>query len=104
MPGSPLAPAFTFQYVSINTEKMKTIKADMPDFTFQYVSINTDYREKESGSSFGFTFQYVSINTNLLYEAFEKDVPLHSNMFLLILNYLQILCKDLTLYIPICFY
>ncbi len=72
------------QYVSINTEKANYYVSEKPRaFTFQYVSINTDLRitlfhlfalhsnmflliqivqQSESGNS-PFTFQYVSINT-----------------------------------------
>ena len=38
---------FTFQYVSINTEKTCTLGWAQNYFTFQYVSINTEQRYDE---------------------------------------------------------
>ena len=52
-------------------------------FTFQYVSINTE-RAYENVYAYKFTFQYVSINTNLYWLIFPAISDLHSNMFLLI--------------------
>ena len=42
---------------------VKIILHSADAFTFQYVSINTDSHWKKSSESFPFTFQYVSINT-----------------------------------------
>ena len=77
--------SFTFQYVSINTNKLNGLESGLCDFTFQYVSINTKATDQSAapGSPLhsnmflliqdisdnidiprsAFTFQYVSINT-----------------------------------------
>ena len=53
-------------------------------FTFQYVSINTGLGSGIGSGSGSFTFQYVSINTDVTISSLFGDLPLHSNMFLLI--------------------
>ena len=53
-------------------------------FTFQYVSINTQKDYIEGITLSGFTFQYVSINTFLILNGADRVQSLHSNMFLLI--------------------
>ena len=96
---------FTFQYVSINTFAPVTGFSRMICFTFQYVSINTGSSVCESMfSRRNFTFQYVSINTFLITTFFAAFLPLHSNMFLLILQLPDGLTAPIPLYIPICFY
>ena len=74
---------FTFQYVSINTEKTCTLGWAQNYFTFQYVSINTKSQILEISCSIIFTFQYVSINTEQRYDEQQAEIDL---------------------YIPICFY
>ena len=96
---------FTFQYVSINTKWQQIYDSSCLDFTFQYVSINTNAARYASQMGYAFTFQYVSINTYSVQSYYLLIVPLHSNMFLLIL---RLVCVGVTgkssLYIPICFY
>ena len=76
---------FTFQYVSINTHFSLTEKDQLNlFFTFQYVSINTTYPSRTGSGVYFFTFQYVSINTDDGNRWLVSDLPLHSNMFLLI--------------------
>ena len=75
---------FTFQYVSINTEKTCTLGWAQNYFTFQYVSINTCSSISRSASASNFTFQYVSINTWWNFYRSPWFLSLHSNMFLLI--------------------
>ena len=53
-------------------------------FTFQYVSINTMIQRSYLIICHTFTFQYVSINTNAKLKFSRVQLPLHSNMFLLI--------------------
>ena len=53
-------------------------------FTFQYVSINTDKKIRFFLAGEYFTFQYVSINTATALQAANIQAALHSNMFLLI--------------------
>ena len=53
-------------------------------FTFQYVSINTNHFKSSPNFLSSFTFQYVSINTEIYTPKWIKNIPLHSNMFLLI--------------------
>ena len=74
---------FTFQYVSINTTTVQSIRFLQVYFTFQYVSINTQFRKELLFLLPIFTFQYVSINTcPILFKLFLRK----------------------QLYIPICFY
>ena len=103
---------FTFQYVSINTERRRKetmrksslhsnmfllissagcfLKNASKTFTFQYVSINIrlDYYFPILANIF--TFQYVSINIQITGSKRQKSVTLHSNMFLLILIQIQV--------------
>ena len=117
---------FTFQYVSINTERLhdlsiliSSLHSNMfllilnrpperssrsSDFTFQYVSINTGSWTKGRWCLMDFTFQYVSINTNNRVYIRCTDRTLHSNMFLLILFTGSYNSRWNYLYIPICFY
>ena len=80
---------FTFQYVSINTERMRTVAV---------VNLNLHSNmfllipgaQTGSGATASFTFQYVSINTELSTKRFWKRFYLHSNMFLLIPDFLSL--------------
>ena len=96
---------FTFQYVSIKTERDEDeIKALMDlhsnmfllrlltlclhlcrryTFTFQYVSIKTTQPPPTLTLISLFTFQYVSIKTPLYISSWARCKNLHSNMFLL---------------------
>ena len=118
--------AFTFQYVSINTGSRYIELLRGHFFTFQYASINTQAWIEATDHVWHFTFQYVSINTAIDLNLTDDDIPLHSNMFLLILSRKQdliLFCLPLHsnmfllirffdvffdsygyLYIPICFY
>ena len=72
----PLLPilqsSFTFQYVSINTKKVRREVLRMDHFTFQYVSINTGAIQSNTAYWLGFTFQYVSINTFLKQQEYHE--------------------------------
>ena len=84
---------FTFQYVSINTLTGNLLIERTPLFTFQYVSINTNHSFQIKLYALIFTFQYVSINTRVADPAKLCDLPLHSNMFLLIPQHLLFLAQ-----------
>ena len=54
------------------------------NFTFHNVSINTKDLRTRPGNKDFFTFHNVSINTEAIYNNLEKELTLHSTMFLLI--------------------
>ena len=96
---------FTFQYVSINTEKTCTLGWAQNYFTFQYVSINTCSSISRSASASNFTFQYVSINT--ISQILEISCSIIFTFQYVSINTEQRYDEqqaEIDLYIPICFY
>ena len=76
--------AFTFHYVSINTQgASKGAVKFFPLHSTMFLLIPLP-RPHLKGVLNNFTFHYVSINTSVRHPDNAREVPLHSTMFLLI--------------------
>ena len=96
---------FTFQYVSIISSGCSNVEFVYFEFTFQYVSIIS---ANDSQKLFSVLAIYIPICFYyfvLLHDTDKlTDAHLHSNMFLLFLQFQDMQMQSVPIYIPICFY